>query len=384
MIQLRLMRDDDHLAVMDLIVAAFEHDWAAVPAVREAVRSDPDYRPSRRLVAEDAAGRLVGHIAVKETAVSLGGVWLPAARLGAVCTAPDTRRTGLGRKLVAWAAEQLPEAGAVILNPAPEPYVRAFYERLGFVAAVRTSAAWRVHARRLRAGRHQVTLRAGSDSDAAALDAIYERHYGPQPGSLRRSATWWRRRLAGLPLLWSRPVPSVRVAEEGGQPVAYLLGPEDDDRRVWEWACRPGREDAARALMGEVDGGDGSFQVMIAPPDPLFGLLRAARGRDETPASVAVMVRAAERRVLVTALAELLSPRGGELAGDDQTAELRRGPVRLVCDWSRLLALCYDGRPLAEWAAAGLVRVEPGAQGPRQVAELLPTRVAGRRHTDAY
>lgn len=60
------------------------------------------------------------------------GVKFPEASIGRVITAPEARRTGLGRELMRRALERL---GPVPIRIAAQVYLERFYEDFGFVRA---------------------------------------------------------------------------------------------------------------------------------------------------------------------------------------------------------------------------------------------------------
>ena len=371
-------------AAFDLVAESFPHDRAREPRVRADLLVDPEYAPERAIVAVDGR-RLVGHALGKSTLLFLAGKPLPVVRIGTVCAAPNRRRSGIGRGVVEGAAALVEKAGGVILNPAPEPYVRVFYERLGFVAAVRTESLYEIAAADLPELPSDVPIRPAVTADEPLLNQLYERHYAPQTGTLSRSTDWWERRISGRELLWSAYPPQLHVASRGGRLVAYLVHYPVDDFRVWEWAAEPGATREALALLSWLAGRTGArFAIRIQRRDPLFPLLWPADPTDATPPTKPVMVRAADLDVLIPVLTEIVEEQGAELTAGDEAVVSQHGAV-LRASWSQLLALTYDGRRLREMAQAEKVRVQPlDEEAMATMQRVFPARVSGRRPTDAY
>jgi predicted N-acetyltransferase YhbS len=372
-------------AILDLIAAAFPNPRARQRAVRDAVASDPDYEDARTIVCA-AAGRLVGHVACCATDLALGGAWLPVARLGTVCTLPEARRRGIGRRLVMAAAALEPRAGAVILDPAPEPYVRRFYETLGFVAAPRCRPMRRLAAEQLPTGAARGAVRDAVAADVPRLAALYEQHYGPQPGHVRRRAAWWESRVARRPLLWSELLPTVRVLERDGQPVAYVVASDDDDLRIWE--CVGSAEDAGALVADEARRAGPRFNAHVTRHDSLWPAVLGWSNGDAPAQATSLMVRVQSVPAAQAALAAQLAPYGASVARAALTWHNDRGVIgragaTLTAKWSHLLALALDGRCLEEWVSAGSVTIQP-ASALAAMVDLFPVREAGRRLTDAY
>lgn len=367
-------------AIWDLVAEAFDLDRLRAPELRRHLTDEPCYADGRTVVAADQGGQLVGHLAAAEWEVSLGPVWLPIGRLGTVCVAPRARRLGVGRELVRRAGELLADRAAVFLNPAHDAYVIRFYEELGFVAAQRSVSYLTIDTGRLPEPRG-CRLRAPGPSDARALDALYREHYGRRPGTLDHTDEWWQRRIGGRPLLWAAGPIELRLAERHGPPLAYLMSWHDDVPQVLDWAGEP---EAALALLAAWAAGHGDrVGLHVAADDPLRPLLEPFDPRDESPAPRPLMVKAHNLDRLEPVLAELLASRGASLAAHGDLAEVRLGAVRLRCAWSRLLALCYDGGALAEWANSGWVEITPATEA-LTMQRALPARRATRRPADGF
>ncbi len=93
-----------------------------------ALRADAGWVPALSLVAEDAAGAVVGHVVCTEGAVES----LPVVGLGPIGVLPDLQRTGVGSALmhaVIAAADALDYPLVVLLGHLD------YYPRFGFVPA---------------------------------------------------------------------------------------------------------------------------------------------------------------------------------------------------------------------------------------------------------
>jgi putative acetyltransferase len=88
------------------------------------------------LVAEDAAGTVLGHIAFSRLSViGEGGRSLDAVALAPLAVAPDRQRHGIGSSLVRAGIEECRKQGAALIVVLGDP---AYYGRFGFSAAVAT------------------------------------------------------------------------------------------------------------------------------------------------------------------------------------------------------------------------------------------------------
>jgi putative acetyltransferase len=107
------------------------------------LRADAGWLPALSMVAEDAAGAVIGHVAC--TIGSLGGT--AALGLGPLGVVPDAQRNGVGQALVhavLGAADALGFPAVALLGSVD------YYSRFGFVAAGRIGViapdpAWQDH-----------------------------------------------------------------------------------------------------------------------------------------------------------------------------------------------------------------------------------------------
>ncbi|MCC7491631.1 MAG: GNAT family N-acetyltransferase [Fimbriimonadaceae bacterium] len=380
----RRRRPDETAAVLDLVAHVFDDNpFARDSQVRADVAVEPDFGPASSLVAVDTLGRLRGHLAHKPLGVTLAGKRLPVGRFGSVCVHPDERRRGIGARLLQLAELACGEVAAYILNPAQDAYVQRFYEAQGYVAASRTRSQVQLDPVRLSALPAPPT-RAATAADQAALEQLYERHYGPQAGSVRRAASWWQARLAGRRLLWSPPL-RWEVCDGPQGPLAYAVRCDGDQQQVWEWAAAPAAPEAALAVLAGITWNAPDPVLHIAPDDPLWALAAPLVTADITPPPDPVMLKAARLELLRPLLQGILHAAGAELDGDAAGATVRGEGVVLRLSWSHLLALVYDGRPLERWVAAGLVGCQPAGSAALAVAAgWLPLRASTRRATDAW
>ncbi len=373
----------ERVAALDLIAVAFRHEQLADPALREAVLSEPEMAAERTVVAVGPGGRLLGHLVIKETAIALAGRWLPVGRLGTVCVHPTARRLGVGRRLVELAGNRCRHLAAMILNPAEDAYVLAFYESLGYVAASRVRGQLKL--RPPAPGPGPGWVREADPADGPALADLYDAHFGAQPGTNRREEAWWRRRLAGAPLLWAPQPPRFTVIEQAGEVLAYAVTVPGEPPQVWEWAARPGAEREAVSLLSAAANGASEVLVHTAPHDPLAPALAALGAAEATPEPMAVMLRVADEAAVTAFLADLVGSAGATLTPVASGARVTAGEVTLTGSWSHLLALAYDGRTLPAWVAAGRLRLSPDTAAARDaVATVFPPRIASRRPTDAF
>lgn len=368
--------------VLDLIARAFPRDWALRPDVRAAVVAEPDYGPPHGAVGVASDDTLVAHAVAKEAVMSLGPVTLPVVRVGTVCVDPRHRRQGLGQRVVEAAVWQMPEGLPVVLDPAAEPEVVRFYERQGFVAVQRSLTVATIARDRLPA---PGAARPAELADLPALARLYEQHYGPQPGSFDRTEAWWRARLAGRPMLWAKQLPRLWVAPAEGRVVAYLFEMPGAPEEVWEWAAEPGAGAAALGLLAAVEATGPTLRLDFRPDDPLAAALAPLAPVLSDESTRQMMVRAGSPDRLAGPLGALWASRGARLEPTAGGAILRVGEASLSADWTHLLALAWDGRPLDDWLAAERVTLSAPDEAARRALEaVVPVRAAARRQADAY
>jgi putative acetyltransferase len=128
---IRSERPDDHAAIARVVAEAFESPVEA--ALVDRIRSSPQYVAEMALVAEDAAGTIVGHVMISGAALRLAsGQEHPIVMLSPLAVTPTRHRCGVGSALVRAALAIADQRGEpfVVLEGSPK-----YYGRLGFVAA---------------------------------------------------------------------------------------------------------------------------------------------------------------------------------------------------------------------------------------------------------
>jgi putative acetyltransferase len=118
---------DDVGAIHDLLVSAFP--TPAEADLVDRLRRDGDLVLS--LVAADAKGAVVGHVAFPRLRVVLSGVEYPAVGLAPLTVAETHRRQGIGAELVQCGLAQLRARDETLVFVLGDP---AYYGRFGFTA----------------------------------------------------------------------------------------------------------------------------------------------------------------------------------------------------------------------------------------------------------
>lgn len=118
----------DHAAIAAVTTTAFlghPHSDGTEAAIVDALRRAGAL--SLSLVAIDAAGELIGHIAVSPVTTGMAGTWLG---IGPLSVRPDRQREGVGSALVLAVLDRFrPSATGVVLVGEPD-----YYGRFGFAA----------------------------------------------------------------------------------------------------------------------------------------------------------------------------------------------------------------------------------------------------------
>jgi len=134
---IRAERVADHLAIDDVVRAAFARHPDEVALLVERIRASEHFVPEFALVAEDASG-VVGHVML-----SWVGLESPARsrilNLSPMSVRPDRQRSGVGTRLIHDVLARAQDAGepAVMVEGIPAYYPRFGFERasaLGFTA----------------------------------------------------------------------------------------------------------------------------------------------------------------------------------------------------------------------------------------------------------
>jgi putative acetyltransferase len=134
---IRPERDADHLAIADVVRAAFVGHPDEVAAFVERIRASEQFIPELALVAEDSSG-VVAHVMLSWVGVQ-GGSRTRILNLTPMSVRPDRQRIGVGSQLIRDALRRAEEAGepAVMVEGIAAYYPRFGFERastLGFIA----------------------------------------------------------------------------------------------------------------------------------------------------------------------------------------------------------------------------------------------------------
>jgi putative acetyltransferase len=135
---IRPERDEDHLAIGEVVRAAFVRHPEEVATFVERIRASEHFIPELALVAEDSSG-VIAHVMLSWVGVD-GGSRPQILNLTPMSVRPDRQRVGVGTRLIEDALRRAEDAGepAVIVEGIPTYYPRFGFERassLGFVAA---------------------------------------------------------------------------------------------------------------------------------------------------------------------------------------------------------------------------------------------------------
>jgi predicted N-acetyltransferase YhbS len=203
------------IAASDLRRSVAEAPGADPTAVRGAFRGDV----------------YVGGYLIEERLLRIGGARLPVACVGVVITHPDHRRQGVATALMNDAATWVRERGLVMLLLHG---LADFYRPFGYVDVFdQTEHVVRV-SDILTAPPSPYRVRIATVDDAPALLDLYERHYGPHPGSfvrtLERQAFDLRMSASIDPRVYRFPdgtphSPPVVAVDGSGESRGYLVGP---------------------------------------------------------------------------------------------------------------------------------------------------------------
>jgi putative acetyltransferase len=127
MTSIRHERTDDVGAIHDLLVSAFPSPAEA--GLVDRLRRDADLVLS--LVAAQADGSIIGHVAFPRLHVVVSGVGYPAIGLAPLAVAEAHRRKGIGADLVQRGLAQLRAQDETLVFVLGDP---AYYSRFGFTA----------------------------------------------------------------------------------------------------------------------------------------------------------------------------------------------------------------------------------------------------------
>jgi GNAT superfamily N-acetyltransferase len=211
---------------------------------------DPLFEPPDRLLVK-AGERLVGHVTTLKRMMRFAGRQWPVGQLVGLCTMPDYRRMGIGRKLVAAAEKTMRKDGAVLgLLSTRIPH---YFRSLGWVPVGRhrphVTQASRLLARLSelngRFTERRVEIRPWRQVNLSPLLRLYGMATSSTSGPFERSENHWRWLVRG------KGFDQILVAHDCRRASRPILGyMVAGDEGVVELAVEPGRADVARELLG--------------------------------------------------------------------------------------------------------------------------------------
>ena len=394
----RSLQPVDYPRVKEIIAASFPQAVRTNPEALKSYEQEPWYDPAHLLVAvtED---RVVSHLGIRDGLLWCSGIGIPAGLVGTVCTLESCRGQGIGAQLMRAAFNRMKDFGLAISCLHTSAERAGFYGRLGYKKAIIESPSQVLPLTRLdldvdHPSADYAQMRSGTPHDAEALQVIYQAHYSQLSGAWSRTLTFWQRRLQQRPKLWSQSQ-AFRVAG-GDQPLAYLaLSESEDTASISEWACLPGAEDIAMALLYATlrewrNRGIRSARLAISTRHPLWlGINQLSP--DEKTGHSTVHVQVHDRDLFVEQIRPLLDQRARaaglklriRFAADGAVFEIGTGsPLQLDIAASDLCALVYNGQRLPGLLAEGGLTATP--DDPAVLPLLFPDTGAARCSQDAY
>jgi GNAT superfamily N-acetyltransferase len=125
-------------------------------------------------------GACLGGYLIEPRVMRIGRARLPVGGVGCVITHPDHRRQGVATALMRDAADFASERGLVLLTLNG---LANFYRQFGYVDVFDQTVHVVRRADALAAAPGPYRVRSATIDDAPALLDLYDRHYGPHPGS---------------------------------------------------------------------------------------------------------------------------------------------------------------------------------------------------------
>jgi predicted N-acetyltransferase YhbS len=168
-------------------------------------------------------GQHLGGCVMQERVLRLGAARLRTGCIAAVVTRPEHRSQGVAAALMRDAATFAQGLGCslLLLGGIPD-----FYDRFGYADVLEITEHAVESAALLREPGSPCTIRPGFVRDAAALLALYERHYGPRRGSFERSLPQQEHYLR---LRQAMGDPPLLALDPDGSPCGYLIHPWTPD-----------------------------------------------------------------------------------------------------------------------------------------------------------
>ena len=170
--------------------------------------------PAAMLRTVEQGGAFAGGLALYPFGHWFGGRSVPAVGVAGVGVLPEARGRGAATALMHAAVREMHEQGVALstLYPAVKPlYRRAGYEEAGVKCVVEADLP------RLRGGDRAAALRAATDADRPAIEALERSRARLHDGNVDRSPHMWRRVRASR-----RLDTHAQVVEEGGVPTGYV------------------------------------------------------------------------------------------------------------------------------------------------------------------
>jgi GNAT superfamily N-acetyltransferase len=188
-------------------------DGSVAAGWRRFVLEAPDFEPaSLRGAFRD--GRLLGGLIHEQRPLQVGSARLPSGYIGGVVVDPRWRGQGVATSLMRDATACARSRGQALLVLRG---IADFYAAFGYVDVFETTEHAVDPARVLALPDPGLVVRPATGQDAAALLALYDRHYGQRTGAYARSLAQQHH------LLRHRDEPPLLALDPADQPCGYLL-----------------------------------------------------------------------------------------------------------------------------------------------------------------
>ncbi|HJT56018.1 MAG TPA: GNAT family N-acetyltransferase [Ktedonobacteraceae bacterium] len=145
--------------------------------------SRPEFR-AEQLRGAFLDGKQVGSYILHERLLRMGTAHLPTGCIGSVVTYPGSRNQGIATAMMHDAIDyaRSHSLALLLLDGIPK-----FYHRFGYIDVFDQSAQDIDRAAILARPQSSHSVRVASPADAASVLGLYDRHYGPYPGSFTRT-----------------------------------------------------------------------------------------------------------------------------------------------------------------------------------------------------
>jgi len=389
----RPMRPEDYPAIKEIIAESFSQHIDDNPEALAQLEQEPWYDPDHLLVAE-VDDHPVSLLGVRDGVLWMAGAAVPAGLIGTVCTREQYRGQKIGSRLLRYTFTWMKERGLALSYLHTGLDRHAFYGRLGYKKSVIEYPRLILNLPQLTLSPDDAQVRPAIPADASILDTLYASCYGRAASAWSRSLPFWERRIQGVPKLWSKPL-TFQVAGST-QPLAYLAVEEAQGAAtIQEFACLPGAEDLAAALLQQTleDWQSRGFQVAdlaISSTHPLRPLADALSPEDKTSYDI-VFIRVHDEEVFLQSIHPLLEERARSaeaklsisLSEKTQLIEIGSGkPLRLELQIGDLAALLYNGRRLPALQSENSIIANPNHV--ELLGKIFPDTGAFRCTLDGY